>query len=138
MDYDAGQLFIADRYTTSNAVHQGGKLPKEEQGAFFSWLSEFEYDRFGLPKPDLVILFDMPVEVTEQLMRKREAATNTKADIHEKDLAYLRSCHETAMAAAAHYGWKVIHCVRDGMLRSIEDIHEEFYAYVCACLKEEN
>lgn len=137
-DYDAGTLILADRYTTSNAVHQGGKLPTKAQGAFFSWLYDFEYVRFGLPKPDLVICLDMPVAVSEQLMRKREAETHTQADIHEKDTAYLEKCHSTAMSAAQHDGWKVIHCVKDGRLRTIEDIHEEVYSYVSACLKEEN
>ena len=135
-DYEHGGLILSDRYTTSNAVHQGGKLPPDEQDAFFAWLYDFEYTRFGLPKPDLVLCLDMPVELTEQLMRKREQQTDTRADIHERDSAYLRHCRETALRAAKFYGWHVISCAKDGKLRPIEDIHEEIYARVQACMEE--
>ena len=69
-------------------------------------------------------------------MRGREAATGTHADIHEKDLAYLATCRETGRAAAEFYGWTVIHCVKDGVMRSIEDIHEEIYQHVVSCLED--
>ena len=134
-DYEAGGIFLADRYTTSNAVHQGGKLPEGERENFYNWLYELEYDRMGLPRPDRVILMDMPIELTRQLMRKRENSTNTQADIHEQNLEYLRQCRESALEAARHYGWTVISGARDGSLRSIEDIHAEIYAIVRACLE---
>ena len=134
--YEDGGLVISDRYTTSNAVHQASKEAGEKQAAFLKWLYEFEYDKLGLPCPDLIIYLDMPTDYTEKLMRHREAETNTKADIHEKDLAYLATCRQTGRAAAEYYGWKIVTCVRDGQMRSIEDIHEEIYRYVAACLEE--
>jgi dTMP kinase len=70
------------------------------------------------------------------MMRRREADTNTTADIHEQDLAYLATCRRTGRAAAAFYGWTVIECVRDGKMRSIEDIHEEIYRHVRTVLEE--
>jgi len=133
--YAAGGLVLSDRYTTSNAVHQGGKVPPEARKDFFTWLYDFEYDKMGLPKPDLVLCLDMPVEMAEQLMRRREKDTGTEADIHERDEAYLMECRRTAREAAAYYGWTVISCARDGKLRSIEDIGEEIYGYVKACLE---
>ena len=134
--YRNGALLLSDRYTTSNAVHQGGKVKKEEREAFFSWLYDLEYTRMGLPRPDLVLLLDMPVEMASALRHRREQDTNTKADIHEMDEAYLRRCRETAREAADYYGWTVVNCVKDGTLRSIEDIHEEIYARVKACLED--
>ena len=133
--YEQGGLVLSDRYTTSNAVHQASKEPVEKQGAFLGWLYEFEYDRLGLPKPDLIIYLDVPTEYTEQMMRSREAATGTHADIHEQDLAYLATCRETGRRAARFYGWTVIDCVREGKMRTIEDIHEEIYRHVAACLE---
>ena len=129
-DYLAGGLFLSDRYTTSNAVHQGGKVPPQERQAFFQWLYDLEYGRMGLPKPDLVLLLDMPTSLSEQLMRRREAATHTKADIHEADSDYLARCRQTAREAAAFYGWTVISCARDGKLRTKEDIHQEIFDQV--------
>ena len=133
--YEQGGLIVSDRYTTSNAVHQTSKEPAEKQGEFLKWLYEFEYDRLGLPSPDLVIYLDVPTAFTEQLMRHREQETNTKADIHEQNTQYLATCRETGRTAANFYGWSVIQCVRDGKMRSIEDIHQEIYGLVQDCLE---
>jgi dTMP kinase len=134
--YEQGGLVLSDRYTTSNAVHQASKEQGDAQKAFLKWLYEFEYDKLQLPRPDLVIYLDVPTDFTEKLLRSREAATNTSADIHEQDMTYLATCRETGRAAAKFYNWTVIECVRDGAMRSIEDIHEEIYAHVLACLEE--
>ena len=134
--YENGGLIVSDRYTTSNAVHQASKEPQEKQAEFLKWLYEFEYDRLGLPRPDLTIYLDVPTDFTEQMMRKREADTNTSADIHEQYMEYLATCRRTGKAAAEYYGWTVIQCVQDGAMRSIEDIHDEIYRLCKACLEE--
>ena len=134
--YENGGLIVSDRYTTSNAVHQTSKEPPEKQGEFLKWLYEFEYDRLGLPRPDLTIYLDVPTDFTEKMMRKREADTNTSADIHEQDLSYLATCRRIGKTAAQYYGWTVIDCVRDGAMRTIEDIHQEICRHIVACLEE--
>ena len=134
--YEDGGLIVSDRYTTSNAVHQASKEQGQAQEEFLKWLYEFEYDKLGLPRPDLTIYLDVPTDFTEKLLRSREAATNTSADIHEQDTAYLATCRLTGRAAAKYYGWTVINCVQDGNMRSIEDIHEEIYRYVRQCLED--
>lgn len=134
--YEEGGLVVSDRYTTSNAVHQASKEPEEIQGDFLKWLYDFEYGKLGLPQPDLVLYLDVPTDFTAQMMRRRESDTHTHADIHEQDLTYLATCRRTGKAAAAYYGWTVISCVRDGVMRSIEDIHEEIYRHVAACLED--
>ena len=134
--YEEGGLVLTGRYTTSNAVHQASKEHGEQRDQFLKWLYEFEYGLLGLPKPDLTIYLDVPTDFTEQLMRRREQDTHTKADIHEKDTAYLMDCRRTGRAAAAFYGWTVIECVRDGAMRTLEDIHEEIYAHVAKLLEE--
>lgn len=134
--YENGGLVVSDRYTTSNAVHQASKEMGENQKAFLKWLYELEYERLGLPCPDLVIYLDVPTDFTETMMRRREADTNTHADIHEQDMTYLATCRRTGRAAAEYYGWKVIECVRNGEMRTIEDIHEEIYRHVATCLED--
>lgn len=124
--YESGGLVLADRYTTSNAVHQASKLPPEEQEDFFRWLTDFEFDKLGLPAPDLVIYLDMPTELAVQNLRRREADTHTTADIHEVDTDYLRLCRETARHAARVLGWQTVSCAdKDGNLRTMEDISRE-------------
>lgn len=135
-DYENGTLIVCDRYTTSNAVHQGSKEAPEKRDNYYQWLYETEFTLLSLPKPDLVIYLDAPIELTEAMMRKRESLTNTNADIHEKDLAYLRLCRTSGREAAKYYGWKIIDCAKEGAMRTREDIHEEVFRLVAKCLEE--
>ena len=128
--YEAGGLILANRYTTSNAVHQASKLEAGEREAYLTWLFDLEYRRLELPEPDLVIYLDLPTEISEQMLRRREAATHTQADIHERDEAYLRRCRESASEIVRALGWKRVDCSRDGSLRTPEDIHQEVWALV--------
>jgi len=128
--YENGGLIVADRYTTSNAVHQASKLPDEERDVYLDWLFDTEYRLLGLPKPDLVIYLDMPTEITERMMRKREAATGTHADIHEQDEAYLKRCREGAKQVVKTCGWTVINCASGDEPRTPEEIHQQVYELV--------
>ena len=110
VDYEAGKLILANRYTTSNAVHQASKLPEGERESFLTWLFDLEYRRLELPEPDLVFYLDLPIELTEQMMRRREAETGARADIHEQDEAYLRRCRESAGKIASPCRWSRSGC----------------------------
>lgn len=132
--YEAGGVVVANRYTTSNAVHQASKLRPEERRSFLDWLFDLEYRRLGLPEPDRVLYLDMPTEAANRLMRRREAETNTAADIHEQDGEYLRRCRECAGEIARTQGWAVVNCAGDGVPRTPEDIHREVLAIVLDCL----
>ena len=133
--YEEGGLVLTDRYTTSNAVHQAVKCARLDRPAFLRWLDDFEHDKMGLPRPDLVLYLDMPTDKAVELLRSREAATHTQADIHELDTGYLAACRESALQAAQVLGWKKISCVdAGGTLRSIEDIHEEIWALAAPLL----
>ncbi len=128
--YEQGGVVIANRYTPSNAVHQASKLPAGERREYLDWLFDLEYRRLGLPAPDLVVYLDLPTELSEQMLRRRESATGTQADIHEQDEEYLRSCRMNARDIAHDLGWTVIHCDREGAVRTVEDIHEEIWQQV--------
>lgn len=135
--YEEGGLILTDRYTTSNAVHQAVKCVPEEREAFFHWLDDFEHEKLGLPRADLVLYLDMPTDASVQLLRSRENQTNTQADIHEQDTGYLRACRECAAQAAQTLGWARIPCLNErGELRTIEDIHQEIWTLVEPLLKE--
>ena len=123
--YRDGGVLIADRYTTSNAVHQCCKLPRAEWDAFLQWLFDLEYRKLELPKPDLVIYLRLPVEVSESLMAERYHGDERKKDIHERDDGYLRSAHEAADYCAETLGWRTVECAENGKLRNIDDIGDE-------------
>ena len=129
--YEGGGLILADRYTTSNAVHQGSKLSTDEQPRFFDWLFDLEYRKMGLPQPDAVIYLDMPTDQAVRLLRSRESATHTQADIHEVDTGYLALCRQTALRAAEHYHWHKVSCVDDGgQIKSIEALEAEIWRFL--------
>ena len=128
--YEEGGLILSDRYTTSNAVHQGSKLCDEELPDYFRWLSDLEYVRMGLPKPDLVIYLDVDIQTSLTRMRRREKDKGTKADIHELDTAYLERCLRTADRAADFYGWRRIPFLEDGVERDVDEKNAEIYEII--------
>lgn len=123
--YQKGGIIIADRYTTSNMVHQMTKYEdKKARKDFLSWLEKTEYEELELPVPDLVILLDIPLGVSENLVRER-ARQGGSMDIHEQHLDYLRKCHDAYQELVSLYGWKRIPCTEEGKLRTIEDIGKD-------------
>lgn len=128
--YEAGDWILADRYTTSNMVHQAVKLTDaEEREAFLEWLWDFEFVKLGLPVPDLVIFLDMDPAVSDRLIAERSKDGREK-DIHERDREYLHRCHGAYLELAEKYHWSRIVCSEQGEPRSIEGIHAEVYEVV--------
>ena len=120
--YEKGGIVIADRYTTSNMVHQMTKYEdKDKRREFLRWLEKTEYEELELPRPDMVILLDIPLAISEALVKER-AAKGGSMDIHEQHLEYLRKCHDAYQELLTLYGWKRISCTVEGKLRSIEEI----------------
>lgn len=134
--YENGGLFLSDRYTTSNAVHQGSKLPEDELPDFFRWLDDLEHEKMGLPRPDLVIYLDVDIETSLARMRRREAKTHTHADIHEQDVEYLRRCLRTAELAADHFKWTRIALKKDGAERDIDEKNQEIYRIIRSVIEK--
>ena len=123
-------VVIADRYVTSNMIHQASKFENgADKEAFLDWVYDFEYNKLNLPKPDLVIFLDMPVEYARQLMENRKNKINDSEvkDIHESDTEYLTKSYNNAVSVADKYGWHKISCIKDGSIRTIEDISEEIF-----------
>lgn len=120
--YNNGDFILASRYVTSNAIYQMVKCEKSEWDEYLEWLSDYEYKKLGLPKPDLVIFLDMPVEVSQKLLSERYNGDESRKDIHEVDVEYLKSCRETALYTAKKQNWKIINCSDGGNPIFIENI----------------
>lgn len=123
--YREGGIVIADRYTTSNAIHQCSKLPREQWDSFLDWLMDFEFRLMGIPAPDAVIYLQVDPQVSQQLMTGRYQGDESKKDIHESNLAYLEKSRQAAEYCAARLGWHTVRCTQDRQLRSIESIHSQ-------------
>ena len=126
-DWETG-LIIADRYTTSNAIHQCSKLPETEWAGYLDWLFDYEYRLLGIPAPDLVVYLHVGPAVAQTLLEKRYGGCEEKKDLHEKDLAYLARCQDAARYCAEYLGWRTVECCRDGAMRGVEEIGDELLA----------
>lgn len=121
-DYAQGCIFLLDRYTTANMYHQTTKLPREEWDRFLDWLEDLEYDKMGLPRPDLVLYLDMQPQTSRRLLEKRYHGDESRKDLHEANFQYLLSCREAALYAADRCGWRVLPCCDGEQPLPIEQI----------------
>lgn len=132
-DYENGTVILADRYVSSNLIHQAGKIDNPiEKDKFLSWLDDLEYNIYGLPRPDVTVFLDMPPEYGVKLMKDRvnKSTGDSQKDIHESDIDYLKKSYENAVYVSERFSWKRVSCVRDGNVRSIEDINDEIYKII--------
>lgn len=126
-DYLSGYTMLADRYTTSNLVHQMSKLPREDWDGFAVWLEDFEYQKLGLPHPDLVIYLDMHPDVSKKLLSLRYHGDESKKDIHEANLNYMARCRTCALYAAQKFGWRVVRCSDENAAFEVGLIADQVY-----------
>lgn len=129
-DYLAGAVITADRYTTSNAIHQMSKLPRDRWDGYLDWLFSYEYDMLALPKPDLMIFLDMPLEVSQKLLSQRYNGDAEKKDIHERALGYLAQCRECAQFTGLRTGWSTVECADGGSPKSRESICDDIFSII--------
>ncbi len=123
-------IIIADRYVSSNMIHQASKINNpDEKEKFLKWLYELEFGIYQIPKPDITFFLDMPVEFAKKLMSERENKFDSSAvkDIHERNSDYLLKSYNNACEIAKKFEWKSIYCVLNNEIRSIENINDEMY-----------
>ncbi len=125
---DPDTVLIANRFTTANAVHQASKMPREMWDEFLDWLWDYEYERLGVPRPDLVLYLEMTPEISMKLISSRSEETGRKKDIHELDPNHLINSYKAAMYSSDKLGWTRIRCYRDGEPRKIDEIGDEILA----------
>lgn len=129
-DYKTYDYIIADRYVTSNIIHQMAKLDVDERDEYIRWLCDYEYNRLGIPEPDMVIFLDVDPAISQKLMLDRYQGDESKKDIHESNVSYLLNCRKSAVYAIEHLDWTVVKCDDGEKMRSIEDIGDELLALV--------
>ena len=124
-------VVIATRYTSSNEIHQLAKLDRGEWEDFIGWAEDFEYNKMGIPRPDMVLYLNMRYDIALDLVSGRSEATGQKKDIHELDTDYMARCHEAAAYASEKLGWKNIVCYEN-------DVPLPLQAISAKILKEAN
>ena len=117
-------IVIACRYTTANAVHQLAKMDRDLWDEYLNWLYDFEYNKMGIPRPDLVLFLEMKPEVSEKLVAQRNAQTGQALDIHEKDKEYMQRCYKAGLYSSDKLGWERICCYEGNEPKSVEELME--------------
>ncbi len=60
-----GGVMLCDRYTPSNILHIASILDTEEEvNECINFIEDLEYNKFKLPKPDIIIFLDVHPEVS--------------------------------------------------------------------------
>ncbi len=137
---DQGKIVLANRYATSNMVHQSGKIKNiADRDSFLEWLDELEFGIFGIPRPDLVFFMNISAQISQALaLQKKQRHENieSKNDIHENDLEHLEDALSAGNYVARKYAWETVNCDDGtGKMRGINNIHEEVYQRVRTHLK---
>lgn len=128
--FTSGGIIIADRYVTSNMVHQGCKIKDiEERIKYLDWLVDYEYNMFKIPKPTEVFFLDINPKVSKKLIENRQNkfTNESKKDIHESNFEYLMNAYSNVEFLTEKYGFKRIECVENENLKTIEEINDILY-----------
>ncbi len=124
-NYLDGDIILASRYVCSNAIHQMSKLDDSDWDSFLSWLEDYEYSKLELPKPDKTIILDIPTELSQKRLSERYNGDESKKDIHEGNIEYMKNCRRCALYAADKKGWDIVSCCNEnGNPYSVEEITE--------------
>ena len=140
---EAHDVLIADRYVASNLAHQGARCPAFRRDPFIDWLSRVEHDVNGMPRADLTVYLDVPVEISASLVSQRREREDKapSVDMHESNLPYLSTCREVYQSLLDRQyqsRWVHINCVNaEGELRSIQSIGDEVLAAALEAVKGE-
>ncbi|UYP17828.1 dTMP kinase [Rhodococcus sp. Z13] len=79
-------IVLLDRYVASNAAYTAARRHQDAAGPAVEWIRQLEFDRFGLPVPDLQLLLRVPVALAAERARHRAATeADRERDAYERD-----------------------------------------------------
>jgi dTMP kinase len=132
-------ILVLDRYVPSNIAHQAGKRTGAQRRELADWIEKIEYELFGLPRPDLVVLLDIPAKNSQELIAKKDQRTYTTqaADMQEADTDYLSRVRSAYRELAAERGWSIVSVVNEQGIRSMEELTAELEQLVDRALQSQ-
>lgn len=133
-----GYIVILDRYIGSNLVFQTTKLKELSTlhvDNYITWALDFEYNKLDLPKEDIIIYMDMPVEISRDIMLERKLKNGMSTDGHESNYEFMKNVENTAKnIIIPKLGYKVIKCTNEDNTIKTED---EIFINILNTLKKE-
>lgn len=89
---DSGKFVVVDRYIPSGLAYGLAN------GLDLDWMLALEK---GLPVPDLVVVLDVPVDITAKRFRRAK-------DAYERQEPYLKKVRDCYLSLATRFGWSVV------------------------------
>lgn len=134
-EYEAGNVILLDRYTTSSLIYQSALIESEvEKKKFVDYVMDFEYNKLGIKEPDLVLFLYVPFEIAVKNRETRKSESGIIDDIHERDMCFMKRVYDNSLFVAEYLGWKVIRCDDGENMKPVEEINFEMYN---ACILDE-
>lgn len=136
--YEKGQTLVLDRYTTSSLLYQSSMIDNPvTKKQFLDYVDDFEYNKLGIGRPDLVIFLYAPLDTINKIRSERKENEGIQGDIHERNLDYLKKVYDNGHFVADYFGWKFINCATPAgtKFRSVDSIHQDVYRAVKSVLK---
>ena len=125
-EYPKGKIILLDRYTTSNMIYQASFFTtKEEQIAFAHEIEEYEYQKLGLPKPNMVCYLTGEEEAIERLREERKK--QVLPDQLEEDKEFLHRVYQCGEEIAKTFHFEIISCSKEKKWKEEDEITEEIY-----------
>ena len=123
-EYDAGKTILLDRYTTSTLIYQASLIKdKDEKNKFLDYISDLEYEKIGIGRPDKVVFLTAPFDLVTKMRSERKVNDGVENDVHERDLSFMKSVYDNAIYVANYFNWDIVQCSDGNKMKSIEDIH---------------
>ncbi len=130
-DYESGNILLLDRYTTSSLIYQSALIENvEEKKKFIDYVSDYEYNKLGMKKPDIVIFLTAPFEIVNKLRKERPDNEGIINDIHERNIEYMKKVYDNSLFVAKYLSWNIIECSENGKMKDINAIHNEIYELI--------
>ena len=130
-EYELGKTILLDRYTTSTLIYQASLIKDEKsKKEFLDYISDLEYEKIGIGKPDKVIFLCAPFELVTSMRNERKQNEVVENDLHESNLEFMKKVYENVLFVADYLSWDKVECNCGDKMRNIEDIHKELYSLV--------
>lgn len=129
----ASEVVVLDRYVYSNVAHQASKRDGAARTDLAARILKVEFEIYGLPRPNLVLLLDLPVPIASELVAQKAARsyTHRTADLQEADAIYMQRVRDVYLELARHEsGWCLISCCQNDQLRSVESVGDDIWRAV--------
>ena len=129
--FNRGDILLFDRYTTSNLIYQSALIDDiEEKKKFIDYISDLEYNKLGIRKPDKVIFLTAPFDIVTNLRKQRPDNEGIINDVYERDLEFMKKIYDNALFVEDYLSWEKVECSDNGKMKDINTIHEKIYNLV--------